>query len=85
MNYQGVYIPVRCREARYQNLWFKKYIKERQRDKNVQLFLYGDSLQYHVIKEERITEETVERFKNIVKFIIGPHHILLQSQQDPQC
>ena len=34
--------------------------------------------------QERITDETIHQFKNIIKFIIGPHHILWKPRQDPQ-
>ena len=84
-NYQGVDIPVRCRGDRYQNLWFDKYIKGIQRDNNVQLFLHREAPRHHWREKEIIIEEIVQCFKNIIKFISGPHNILMQSQQDPQC
>ena len=61
-NCQGVDLHVTCRGARYQNLWFEKYLKQRQKDNNVELFLDEEALQYHFRQQAKLTKETIQQF-----------------------
>ena len=61
-NYQGIAVTVTCRGARYQNIYFEKYLKQRQKDNNVELFLDEEALQYHFRQQAKLTKETIQQF-----------------------
>ena len=84
-NYQTVDLLVRCRGDRQKNLWFTKNSKNKQRDNNIVFFIHGESLRNRVQKQIRLADDTVKRFRQIIKFWINPHYVMIPSRQDPQC
>ena len=51
----------------------------------MKFFIHGEALRHQVKKQERLTDETIQQFHQIINFHIDSHYILLQLRQDPQC
>ena len=47
----GVDLLVNCRGARYQNIWFEKYLKDWQKQNNIELFMHEEAIRHQVLKD----------------------------------
>ena len=53
-------------------------------DNNVEFFMHTEGLWHHVENIPWIESTIEQRYRNIIKIIMGPHYIYIQARQDLQ-
>ena len=83
-DYQGLNLLVTCKGVRYHNLWFEKYLKDRQKHNNIEFFMHGEAIRHQVNNMSRLDDDTIQQFRSIVKFEIGLHDTYIYPRQQLQ-
>ena len=54
----------------------------KQLDNNIEFYLHADALKRHIEKILRVEDATMQHYRNIIRFTMGPYHIYIKLSHD---